>query len=120
MRTEAQRLGDIITAVDAIQRYLSGKDEHQFHADDMLQAAVHSKLVIIGEAITHLNPATTEPYTEVPWHQIRGFRNMVIHGYFKIDWQIVWGTATRDCLILRETCAKILADRYPHIDPEHL
>lgn len=67
MRTEAQRLGDIITAVDAIERFVAGKDDNQFRADDMLQAAVHSKLVIIGESITHLDPATTQLYPEIPW-----------------------------------------------------
>ena len=120
MRTDAQYLWDIVEAADAIERFITGKSFSQFQSDDMLRSAIHAKLIIIGEAVTQLSETLTAKYPAIPWVQIRGFRNIAIHGYFKIDWDIVWGAAIKDAPVLRKAATEILAKEFPHLDPEHL
>jgi uncharacterized protein with HEPN domain len=50
----------------------------------------------------------------VPWRNVIGFRNIVVHSYFGIDWDVVWEAATRNVPELRQWIAAILAD-YPAI-----
>ena|ERR1035437_1253477 len=119
MRTEAHYLWDIIDAVDAIDRFIAGKNIDQFAGDEILRSAVHAKLIIAGEAVTQLSDSLTGKYPLVPWQQIRGFRNVVIHGYFKIDWDIIWGAATKDAPELREAETLMLSREFPDFRPEN-
>ncbi|HUO10293.1 MAG TPA: DUF86 domain-containing protein [Phycisphaerae bacterium] len=118
MRHEAQYLWDVIDAADAIERFIGGRSESEFQQDELIRSAVHSKLMIIGEAVSQLSEQLTDRYPEVPWRKTRGFRNAMIHGYFKIDWDIVWGAATKDVSALTAVVTQILATEYPHIRPD--
>lgn len=111
MRTEAQYL---IDAADAIDRFIGQRTMDQFILDDMARSAVHAKLIIVGEAVSRLTPALTGKYPVIPWHKIRGFRNAVIHGYFKIDWDIVWAAATQDARQLRTVAEEMLKTEFPN------
>ncbi len=51
--------------------------------------AIERNLQIIGEAVNHLPTAITEAHPDVPWPQIRGFRNILVHQYFGVDVDIV-------------------------------
>lgn len=119
MRTEAQYLWDIIEAGDALARFLAGKSRSQFAQDEILRSAVQVKLIIVGEAVSHLSGALTGKYPEVPWREIRGFRNIVIHGYFKVDWDIIWGAATKDAPELCAAAQRILEQEFPQFRPEN-
>lgn len=118
MRTDAQYLWDIVDAADAIDRFIGARKMDQFIADDLVRSAVHAKLIIIGEAVGRLNPTLTDKYPSIPWHQIRGFRNAVVHGYFKIDWDIVWTAATKDAHQLRDIAEEMLKNEFPQFRPE--
>jgi uncharacterized protein with HEPN domain len=107
-------------AAEAIERFLHGKTEANLDEDEMLRSAIHAKLIIIGEAVSHLTSALTDKYPNVPWQKITGFRNFVVHGYFKIDWDIIWNTATQDVPALRATAARILEKEFPQLRPENL
>jgi uncharacterized protein with HEPN domain len=120
MRTEAQYLWDIIDAADAIDRFIGSTLMDQFIHDDMRRSAVYAKLIIIGEAVSHLSSPLTDKYLSIPWHKIRGFRNAVIHGYFKIDWDIVWTSATQDAHQLRQVATEMLQREFPQMRPENL
>ncbi len=58
-------------------------------------------------------------HPQVPWVDIRGFRNAVIHGYFKIDWDIVWNAATKNAPQLRSTVIEMLEAKFPGFQPEN-
>ena len=120
MRTDAQYLWDVIEAADAIDRFIANKNQSQFEQDEMLRSAVHSKLIIMGEAVTHLSEPLTAKYPQIPWHKIRGFRNAVIHGYFKVNWEIIWAAATQNAHALRDVATEMLATEFPHQQPENL
>jgi uncharacterized protein with HEPN domain len=66
-----------------------------FLADPKTQDAVIMKLLIIGELAAQLfdeHPQFVANYPEIPWHQMKGMRNRMAHGYFELDLEIVWET----------------------------
>jgi uncharacterized protein with HEPN domain len=83
-------------------------DKNAFLLDDLLRSAVLNKLTIIGEAAGRLSVEFRTRYPEIEWADIIGFRNIAVHSYFAVDWNIVWNTATEDAPTLRDQIAKIL------------
>ena len=109
MRREELYLHDIFDAADAIQRFLNDNDEEEFSSNEMRRSAVLQKLLIIGEAAARLPDSFTGKYPAVPWSDMVGFRNIVVHEYFSVNWSIVWTTATQDVPQLQAHVARILA-----------
>jgi len=110
MRRDRQRLGDILEALDWIGKAMSGRTEADFLADETLCYAVAQKLTVIGEAVARLSPEITARNTSVPWPDIVGLRNILVHEYFGIHWPLVWQTAVDHAPVLREQVAQILSD----------
>lgn len=88
-------LEHIQEAICKIQRYLIEKNEAQFMDDELLQDAVIRNLEIIGEAVTKLGPGVKTRHSDVPWNEIAGMRNRLIHGYMTVNLQIVWDTVVQ-------------------------
>jgi uncharacterized protein with HEPN domain len=68
----------------------------------MMQSAVLQKLSVIGEAASRLPKEFTRQFPEIPWVDIVGFRNIAVHEYFAIRWDIVWVAATEETPILKK------------------
>ena len=113
MRREELYLADIIEAADAIEHFVSGVEKDTFLGNDLLRSGVLHKLTIIGEAAARLPTEFQERHPEIEWSDIVGFRNIAIHSYFSVDWNIVWLTATQDAPSLRAQVARILDREYP-------
>ena len=111
MRGERLFLEDIVSAADAITEFI--ESEESFEANRMLRSAVVHQLTIIGEASARLSPELRERHPNIPWSDIKGFRNIVVHNYFGIDWSEVWRAATRDVPVLRDQIAEILRKEFP-------
>ena len=109
MRHENLYLTDIVEAADDIARFLIGVEAQSFQESDLLRSAVVHKLSVIGEAAARLSDELKDRNPQVQWAQIVGFRNILIHAYFGIDWDVVWEAAREGCTILREQVALILA-----------
>jgi len=88
------RLEDILEAASAIENYLEGYDYGGFVADRRTVDAVTRNLEIIGEAVKSLPSPMTEPFPEIPWRAIAGFRDVLAHGYFRAEDSIIWDAAT--------------------------
>ena len=101
MRSDALYLEDILDAIEAIERFVTGFDEARFLADELVQSAVLQKLSIIGEAAAKLSDATRDRLPEIPWKEIIGFRNIAVHAYFSVDWRIVFVTVADDLPLLK-------------------
>ena len=108
MRRDQQRLNDILEALDWIAKAISGRTEAEFLADETLCYAVAQKLTIIGEAVARLSPELTARHNSVPWPDIVGLRNILVHEYFGIYWPLVWQTAADHAPALRVQIAEIL------------
>ena len=112
MRREELYLRDIVEAADAVRRFVSDVDEEVFLKDELRQSAVLQKLIVIGEAAARLPKSFRARFSDVPWSDIVGFRNMAVHAYFAVDWSIVWNTAMHDVPQLREQVVDILEQAF--------
>ncbi len=83
-------LKDILEAVDRIQRYIGVMTIAEFIANSEKQDAVVRNLEIIGEAVRNIPPEFRERHSQIPWSQIAGFRDRLIHQYFGVNWVILW------------------------------
>ena len=107
MRDPAERLQDILEAIAAIDRYLD-RGKAAFQQDELLQGWFVRNLQIIGEAARALPEEVRAATPEVPWPKIIGMRNVLVHGYFDIDSEIVWQAVTSDLPGLRAAIEALL------------
>lgn len=102
-------LHHILDAVGRIERYLVGVAKEAFLADDsMVAAAVVREFEIIGEAIAQLPSSYKKQHASVPWREITDMRNRLIHGYFSVDYEIVWKTAVEDLPVFKQQIERLL------------
>lgn len=99
-------LAHIIEALADIDSFVAAGREG-FMADRKTQSAVVRQLEIIGEAVKNLSPALTAREGGVPWRQIAGARDRLIHGYFKVDLDAVWAMVEQDLPTLRRNVQRI-------------
>jgi len=118
MRPDRLFLLDIVEAADAIVTHIAGRDEKTIVGDRTARAAVLHELAVIGEAAARISDETAARHPDIPWSEIIGFRNVVIHEYFGLSWPIIWVTATADVPDLRVKVAAILDAEFPTFDEE--
>lgn len=81
---------DILQSCRKIERYTAGLDRSAFEADEKTRDAVLRNLEIIGEAVKNLPDEARSLAKDVEWRQIAGLRDILAHGYFGIDDDILW------------------------------
>jgi uncharacterized protein with HEPN domain len=99
---------DIQTALDKIEEFTESFALTDFAADEKTQLAVVKCLEIIGEAAKKVPPALKKKYPHVPWRQISGMRDKLVHEYFGINIKVVWRTITEDIPPLKPAVAEII------------
>jgi uncharacterized protein with HEPN domain len=101
-----------IDAIDAILSYTVGGSE-AFFSDGKTQDAVIRNIEIIGQAVKGISDGTRALEPDVPWRQIAGMRDKLIHEYFGVDLALVWDVVERELPVLRpqlEALSERLAD----------
>ncbi|GCC10853.1 hypothetical protein IPdc08_00891 [archaeon] len=76
----------------------------------MVKSAVIRKIEIIGEAVKNISEEMKQDYPEIPWKNIAGMRDKLIHGYFGVDEERVWEVTQKDLLLLKEQISEILKE----------
>ena len=92
-------LGHIVEAIERIHRYIEDVSEIDFLDDEKTQDAVVRNFEIIGEASHNIelyHTAFASDHPEVPWLLMYTMRNRVAHGYFKVDFELIWKTIHED------------------------
>ena len=92
---------DILDSINKIDKFLSGFTYESFKNDDKTQYAVVRALEIIGEASKKIPLDIRQLYADVPWREMTGMRDILIHDYFGVDTEVVWKTASADLPPLR-------------------
>ncbi len=104
------RIQDILDAVRAVREYTQGMNFKSFIEDRKTVDAVVRNLIIIGEAAIQIPEEVCERYPEVPWYEMRGMRNFVVHEYFKASDRVIWDTVQVDLPLLPPLLENILEE----------
>ena len=104
---DALFLEHILVAITDVESFTS-EGQGGFMADRKTQSAVVRQLEIIGEAVKNLSAASTAGEPSVPWRQIAGARDRLIHAYFSVDLGAVWTMVEHDLPSLRENVQRML------------
>lgn len=110
MRDPKLYLKDILAAMDAIEKFVEVIDFEIFRTDDMISSAVIRKFEIIGEAAKNIPEEIKQKYPVIPWKNMSGMRDRLIHFYFGIKYELVWETIKKEIPKVKLAIKKVLAD----------
>ncbi|ELR98487.1 DUF86 domain-containing protein [Gloeocapsa sp. PCC 73106] len=109
MREQRLYLNDILESINLIQSYVfKGKEE--FLNTRLIQDAVIRNLEVIGEATKKLSPEIKASHSSIPWRQIAGLRDVLIHNYMKVDPDEIWGVVENNLDDLKKEVELILQE----------
>ena len=101
-------LRHILESIEAIENHMAGISWDDFEQSLKSQDAVARRLEIIGEAVKNLSDEFKARRVDIPWKDIAGMRNNVIHEYFNVDIKLVWDTVRDDLPKLLEQIKEML------------
>jgi len=104
-------LNHILDAITKIGKYIQDIDEESFLKNDLVQDGVIRQIEIIGEAVKRLSNDLKCQSPNIPWQDIAGMRDKLIHDYFGVDIVTVWLTAIKDIPQLKEEIKRIIENK---------
>ena len=96
MQRDDVHLFDIVDSAKTALLYVAGKSQSEFLSDRQCQDAVIRRLEIVGEAARRLSDETRAAHSQLPWQDVIGQRNILIHKYDDVDFTLVWETLKND------------------------
>ena len=108
MKDDRIYIEHILQSIEKIQSYISGKDQETFSNDSITQDAVVRQLEIIGEATKRISKELRNKNSDVPWDDMAGMRDVLIHDYLDVDLNIVWKTASQSIPGLKALLNKLV------------
>lgn len=100
-------LTHIADAISQIELYIQGLDAEGFRQNRLVQDAVIRQFEIIGEASKNISSTVRSKHPEVPWKDLAGFRDKLIHHYFGVDIVSVWLSVTADLPVLKQQISNL-------------
>ena len=106
-RDNAYLLDMLLSARDAVE-FASPITYAEFQRSRLHQNAILKSVEIVGEAASRVSVGTRETYNDIPWGEIVGIRNRIVHAYFAIDIELVWRVVKDDLPILMTQLERIV------------
>ena len=108
-RSDTATLGDVVAACLRVMEYVREASRPDLDHDDRLLSACSYQVAVIGEAVKRVSLTTRSRHPQVPWRDIAGMRDRLIHGYDSVDVDQLWKTATEDVPALLQQVRTILS-----------
>lgn len=102
------RVRDVLAAIEEIREFIKDITFDEFQVDRKTVGAVLYNLAIIGEAVRGIPPEVEASHPEIPWDEMRGMRNIVIHKYFQVSLSIIWQTIQEDLILLETSLRQLI------------
>ena len=99
---------DILNAVESIEEFILDMGFEEFIRDRKTNFAVVRSLEIMGEAAKNIPDSVREKYPDIPWKDMAGMRDKMIHHYFGVDYKVVWKTISEDIPLIKPIIKEIL------------
>ncbi|RLG15172.1 hypothetical protein DRN69_03515 [Candidatus Pacearchaeota archaeon] len=109
-RNEKFFLEHILESIERIEYHTKNKSRSTFKRSIPTQDIVIRRIEIIGEATKNLSQRIKNKYSEIPWKKIAGTRDVLIHGYFAVDLDLIWDIVKKDLPDLKRKIKKILKE----------
>jgi len=107
MKDDSIYIDHILNSINRIIDYISGKDRQAFEADLVTQDAVVRQLEVIGEATKRVSKELRSKHPDIPWADMAGMRDVLIHDYIDVDLGVVWKTASENIPDLKALILKL-------------
>jgi uncharacterized protein with HEPN domain len=101
-------IADIVNACDEVATFLGRSSKEEFFANKLVMSAVIRQLEIVGEAAKRLSDAFRETHPAIQWKQMAGLRDVLIHSYEDVDWDLVWDIASTKAPVVRAALVRLL------------
>ncbi|MBB6098525.1 uncharacterized protein with HEPN domain [Deinobacterium chartae] len=113
LKTWTWRVQEMLEAIERIGRYVNGMRLEDFEGSELVRDAVLRNLAFLGETVKYLPPEVHAAHPDLPWDEMRGTRNLVVHDYFGLDLQMVWHTVHHELPPLVPRLERILREAGP-------
>lgn len=109
-KTYRDYLLDMINAMNEVADFTKGMGREEFSRDRKTVNAVIRSLEVLGEAAKKIPDEIREKHPSIPWKRIAGFRDKLIHEYFGLDLDIIWGVIQEELPPLKPAFDQVLAE----------
>lgn len=95
-RPDTKLLLDMLQSAQLAVQYLADSDRSTLDSAQLLQDAVACRLEVLGKAAARVSAETRAAYPHLPWREMVGMRNRIVHGYFQVDLDVIWNVVQHE------------------------